>query len=153
MSATKTKVRPYEVVIIMHPDATVEVQKELFRKNKDIITASGGNVVSLDTWGKRNLANLIGKHKKGIYFHSTFEADPSVIMELERTMRISDFVLRFMHTRLDERTPLAKHNENFKKSIRESAEREKEREAKAQMRRAAAAERFSSERSFGSDRA
>lgn len=151
MSA-KTKVRPYEVVIIMHPDATIEMQKELFRKNKEIITQSGGQVVSLDTWGKRSLANMIGKHKKGIYFHSTFEADPAVIMELERTMRINDYVLRFMHTRLDERTPLAKYLENFKRTIKESAEREKEREAKAQLRRAAAAERFNAERSFG-DRA
>ncbi|WP_374028401.1 hypothetical protein ACES2J_00150 [Bdellovibrio bacteriovorus] len=57
--------------------------------------------------------------------------------ELERTMRINDKVLRFMHTRLDERTSLGKFMEGFKKGLAESAAREKEREAKAAARKAA----------------
>lgn len=156
MPAQEKALRPYEVVVIMHPDATADDQKELFRKNQEIIKGLKGKIVSLDTWGKRNLANVIGKHKKGIYFHSTFEGNPSAIMELERTMRINDKVLRFMHTKLDERTPLVKYLENFKKAIKESADREKERELKAQLRRSAAAaggdRGFGGDRSFGGDR-
>lgn len=129
--------RPYEVVIIVHPDATLEEQKELFKKNKATIESYAGSVHSLETWGKRTLANVIGKAKKGIYFHSTFEADPQAVAEIERTMRINDKVLRFMHTRLDERVSLAKHLEAFKKSLAESASREKEREAKIAARKAA----------------
>ena len=132
-------VKPYEVVIIMHPDANLEDQKTLLRKNRDIIKSFKGEVVSLDTWGKRPLANLIGKCKRGIYFHSTFEALPAVIAELERTMRINDKVLRFMHTKLDPRTPISKYLESFRQGIKESADREKERELKAQMRRNAMA--------------
>lgn len=138
MSTTELK-RHYEVVVIMHPDATADEQKELFRKNKGIIEQSGGAIFSLDTWGKRTLANQIGKTRKAIYFHSTFEAKPVAIAELERTMRINDKVLRYMHTRLDEREPLAKYMESFKKAIVESANKEKEREAKIQAKRAAAA--------------
>lgn len=130
--------RPYEVVVIMHPDATLEEQKELFRKNKATIASFKGSVNSLETWGKRTLANPIGKLKKAIYFHSTFEANPQAIAELERTMRINDKVLRFLHTKLDERVSLAKFLEGFKKGLTESAQREKEKEAKAAMRRAAA---------------
>lgn len=138
MEATKAVVkRPYEVVVIMHPDATLEDQKELFRKNKGIIGTYQGSVFSLETWGKRNLANPIGKTKRGIYFHSFFEADTQAIAEIERTMRINDKVLRFMHTALDARTPLSKHAEAFKKGLAESAVREKEREAKAAARKAA----------------
>ncbi len=129
--------RPYEVVIIVHPDMTLEEQKELFKKNKATIERYSGSVNSLETWGKRNLANVIGKVKKGIYFHSTFEADPQAVAEIERTMRINDKVLRFMHTRLDERVSLTKHLEAFKKSLAESAAREKEREAKMAARKAA----------------
>ncbi|MFP5518623.1 MAG: 30S ribosomal protein S6 [Bdellovibrionia bacterium] len=138
MELTKTQLkRPYEVVVILHPDTNLEEQKEIFRKNKGIIEGSKGSINSLETWGKRTLANPIGKIKKGIYFHSTFEADPSTIAELERVMRISDKVVRFMHTRLDERTSLVKHLEAFKKGLQESANREKEREAKIQARKAA----------------
>lgn len=130
---------PYEVVVIMHPDSTQEEQKELFRKNRSIIQDFKGAVHSLETWGKRTLANPIAKSKKAIYFHSTFETTSGAIAELERTMRINDKVLRFMHRKLDPRMPLSKFMENFKKGLQESAQREKEKEAKIQARRAAAA--------------
>ena len=136
VSKTATKM-PYEVVVLMHPDANLDEQKELFRKNKATIENFKGSVNSLETWGKRTLATPIGKLKKAIYFHATFEAGTQAIAELERTMRINDKVLRFMHTRLDERTTLAKFMEGFKKGLSESAAREKEREAKMAARKAA----------------
>lgn len=135
--STMEQKRHYEVVILMHPDANSEEQKELFKKNKGIIEQFGGSIFSLDTWGKRTLANQIGKSRKAIYFHSAFEAKPAAIAEIERTMRNNDKVLRFMHTRLDERVPLSKYMESFKKAIVESANKEKEKEAKIQARRAA----------------
>lgn len=135
MANTMTK--PYEVVVLMHPDATLDEQKELFRKNKATIEGFKGSVNSLETWGKRTLATPIGKLKKAVYFHATFEADTQAIAELERTMRINDKVLRFMHTRLDERVSLSKFMEGFKKGLSESAAREKEREAKMAARKAA----------------
>lgn len=139
MDLKKTDVkRPYEVVILVHPDTTLEEQKELFKKNKATITNYNGSIHSVETWGKRNLANQIGKLRKAIYFHSVFESNPQAIMELERTMRINDKVLRFMHTSLDERISVSKYMESFKKGLAESVQREKEREAKAQMRRQAA---------------
>lgn len=131
--------KPYEVVILMHPDATLQDQKDLFTKNKSIIQNFKGSIHSLETWGKRNLGNPIAKTKKAIYFHSTFEAQTPAIAELERTMRINDKVLRFMHTALDPREPLSKFMENFKKGLQESAAREREKEAKIQARKAAAA--------------
>lgn len=129
--------RPFEVVVIMHPDATQDDQKNLFGKNKSIIKDFQGSVFSLETWGKRTLANPVGKIRKGIYFHALFEAKPAVIAELERTMRINDKILRYMHTKLDARISLSKYQESFKRGLQESANREKEREAKAQARRAA----------------
>lgn len=130
--------RPYEAVILVHPDATVEEQKELFKKNKTTIAGFKGSIHTLETWGKRTLATPIGKLRKAVYFHTIFEANPQAIAELERTMRINDKVLRFMHTKLDERTSVVKHAESFKKGLADSAAREKEREAKAQLRRQAA---------------
>ena len=139
MAKTEATKRPYEVVVLMHPDASLQDQKDLFQKNKAIIAQFKGNVHTLDTWGKRTLANQIGKAKKAIYFHATFEAQPAAIAELERTMRINDKVLRYMHTSLDVRVPLTKFVEAFRKGLQESAQREREKEAKMQARRAAAA--------------
>ena len=70
--------RPYEAVVLVHPDATVDEQKELFRKNKVTIEGFKGAIHSLETWGKRTLANPIGKLRKAVYFHTTFEASPEI---------------------------------------------------------------------------
>ncbi len=131
--------RFYEAIVIVHPDTTTEQQKELFQKNKATIESFNGSVFTLDTWGKRNLATPIGKNKRAVFFYTLFEATGNVVAELERTMRINDKVLRFSHVRLDERLPLSKHYDKFKTGLAETANREREREAKAQLRKAAMA--------------
>lgn len=128
-------VRPYEGVVIMHPDTGLELQKELFKKNKGIIESHNGNVHSVDTWGKRLLGNPIEKIPRGIYFHTTFNADTKAVAELERTMRINDRVMRFVHTRLADDTDLNKFLENFKNELAAGQAREREREAKAAERK------------------
>lgn len=137
-----TETRPYEAVIIMSPDASEEAQKNLFRKNKEIIEQHSGSVNHVDTWGKRELANPIAKAHKGVFFHTTFMADANCVAELERTMRINDHVLRFVHTRLPEGTVLSQFLEKFKNDLAEGLAREKEREAKFQQKKAARAAQF-----------
>lgn len=131
--------KSYELVAILSPDATSDQQKDVFRKNKAIIESFNGEMYSLETWGRRVLANPIKKKKHGVYFHMLFQAKPAAVAELERVMRISDHVMRFMHIALDERVPLAAHEEQFRTALKETHEREKEREAKIQARKAAAA--------------
>lgn len=132
----ETPVRPYESVVIVKEGASLEAQKELFRKNKGIIEAHAGELNTIETWGKKYLANEIRKERQGVFFHTTFTANADCVAELERTMKINDDVLRYMHTRLDEKMTLDKHMEEFKNSIVEAQKREKEREAKAAKRRA-----------------
>ncbi len=132
--------RKYELVVIMHPDASEDEQKALFRKNRDIIASFDGSVNHLDSWGKRKLGNPIDRLTRANYFHMTFETTGEAITEIERTMRINDRVLRFQHTRLDDRVSLAKFVEKFKEALAETANREREREIKNQQRKAMRAE-------------
>ena len=129
------QIRKYEGVVIMHPDASEDEQKALFRKNVEIIKSFKGELNHLDTWGRRRLANPINKLNRGTYFHATFTGRGEMIAELERTMRINDRVLRFAHTRLDDRVSLPKFVDEFKSALAETMKRESEREAKAQARR------------------
>ena len=105
-------------------------KKALFRRNGEIIKTFDGSINHLDTWGKRKLGNPIDRLTRGSYFHMTFEATGGAVAELERTMRINDKVLRFQHTRLDDRISLAKFVEKFKEALVETANREREREIK-----------------------
>lgn len=135
-------IRQYESVIILHPDASPADQKAVFKKNAEIIQSFKGRMNHIDTWGKRNFANAINKNSKGVYFHTTFEADSQAVAEIERVMRINEKVLRFQHTRLKENTDLAKYVATFKELLAVNAQKEREREAKFQAKRAArAAER------------
>lgn len=127
-------IRPYEGIVIVHPDATEEDQKNLFRKNSQIIKDHKGDVNSLETWGSRHLGNPIKKIKKATYFHTTFTANNETVAELERTMRINDKVLRYMHIRLEDGTDLNKYMETFKEQIAASVQRLKEQEQKFQKK-------------------
>ena len=133
--------RPYESIIIVDPAASEADQKALFQKNKEVVESFSGSVHSVTTWGKRPLANPIEKVQIGTYFHSYFEAGPDAVLELERTMGINEKVMRFMHVRLDEGQTVEAHAESFKKTLKESAERQAEAEARNQKKRAARAQR------------
>jgi small subunit ribosomal protein S6 len=120
----ETVIRPYEAIILMDQGASEEEQKGLFARNQKIIEGFSGKINHIDTWGVRRLANPIEKNSRGIYFHCTFTAGPDAIAELERTMRINEKVLRFMHTRLPDETVLTDYVEKFKASLIERKERE-----------------------------
>jgi len=125
-----TPLHKYESVLILHPETTESEQKSFLKNNQKIIKNHKGEIHSIDSWGKRRLRNPINKLKMGIYLHTTFEAESPTILELERTMKINEKVLRYMHIKLDDRIPLAKHVEEFRSVLAASTLREQEREAK-----------------------
>lgn len=129
--------RKYECLIILHPDASEKDQKAFFQKQKDILKQFEGKFHHIDSWGKRRLANPIEKLKVGNYFHTTFEAKAESVIELERVMRIEDKVLRFMHSRLDDRVTLGQHIDTYREVIKASIQRENEKEKAFQARRQA----------------
>jgi len=134
---TEKPLRKYEAVIILHPDVSEEEQKNFFKRNQETIKKFSGSVNHIDTWGKRRLANMINKLRLGTYFHTTFEAQGECVAELERLMKIDDRVLRYIHSRLDDRKSLSQHVEEFHALLTESLKREQEKEAKHQARKMA----------------
>lgn len=133
----------YEAVVVLHPDTTEDDAKVVLRRNRDVIKQFNGDVHNVDSWGKRRLGNPINKLTRAHYVHMTFETKGEAIAELERIMRINDKVLRFQHTRLDDRISLDSYMDKFKESLAAAINREKEREAKiAAMKKAAQARRM-----------
>jgi small subunit ribosomal protein S6 len=60
-----------------------------------VIGEGGGAVGTVDRWGRRRLAYEIDKQTEGCYVVAQFKADPAVITELERTLKLADEVIRF----------------------------------------------------------
>ena len=91
----------YETIFIINPNVEDAGVKDLTKKFSDIIN-SDGKVESAEELGKKKLAYEIKKNSEGIYVLINFEAEPSLIKELERVYRITDEVLKFIAVRKDE---------------------------------------------------
>ena len=85
----------YESVIIINPNVDEEGIKGLVQKFTDLIN-NAGKVEKVDELGKKKLAYEIAKNKEGYYVVFDFEANPSLIKELERNYRITDEVIKFI---------------------------------------------------------
>ena len=85
----------YESIIIINPNVDEEGIKALISKFSDLIN-SDGKVEKVDELGKKKLAYEVKKFAEGTYVVFYFEANTSLISELERNYRIADEVIKFM---------------------------------------------------------
>ena len=94
--------RIYEVVFIIDPDAPDEETKRLTENLQTIITDQGGTITKSEVMGRRQLAYQIGRKNEGVYVLFEIEGAGREIAELERRMRVSDQVIRYLTVRVDE---------------------------------------------------
>ncbi|MGI6450822.1 MAG: 30S ribosomal protein S6 [Desulfitobacteriia bacterium] len=91
----------YEVMYIIRPDLEEEAVKANVDKFAEVVNANGGTDLKVDLWGKRRLAYEVKKFKEGFYVLMNFNAEARTVEELERLMKISDVVIRFLTTKND----------------------------------------------------
>ncbi|BCG61687.1 MULTISPECIES: 30S ribosomal protein S6 [Paenibacillus] len=89
--------RKYEVMYIIRPDIEQEAVQAAVEKFQGIIS-NGGEITKHDVQGKKRLAYEIKKFRDGVYVLVNFNAEPAVVSELERLMKISDEVIRYLIT-------------------------------------------------------
>ena len=88
--------RNYEVALIAHPDLNDEALTGLVDRVKGWIEASGGAVGEINNWGRRRLAYSIHKQSEGQYFFVPAQMPPSATRELERNLRLTEQIMRFL---------------------------------------------------------
>ena len=94
--------RIYEVVFIIDPDTPDEEIKRLTENLQGIVTDQGGTITKSEIMGRRQLAYQIGRKNEGVYVLFEIEGTGREIAELERRMRVSDQVIRYLTVRVDE---------------------------------------------------
>ena len=94
--------RLYEVMFIVRPDAADEDVDKLIAGFTTTVTNGGGNVKTTEKMGRRKLAYMVRKFNDGNYILLTVEANGVVIAELERRLRVSEPVIKFITVRMDE---------------------------------------------------
>jgi small subunit ribosomal protein S6 len=93
--------RNYEVVYIIRPNLEEEQVQAVVDKFSALINENGGEVTAVDNWGKRRLAYEINDFREGFYYLVTFQGVPATAEELDRVLKITDEILRFMIIRKD----------------------------------------------------
>jgi small subunit ribosomal protein S6 len=97
-----TDIREYELVYIVQPDVDPTAMSELQDRLAQAITGQHGEILSTETWGKRNLAYPIKKNVVGHYVLQRFQMAPEGTAELERLLRFNENVMRYLVMRGDE---------------------------------------------------
>lgn len=93
--------RKYEVMYILRPDIEQDAVQAAVEKFRGVMS-NGGEITDHQEMGKRRLAYEINKFRDGFYVLVNFHATPDVVTELERVMKISDDVIRYLIVRVDE---------------------------------------------------
>ena len=86
----------YETMYILRPDIPEEEVESHVSKYRDLVNEAGGQVLDTQMRGKRRLAYPIGKHREGIYVQLNHDGDGQQVGPLERAMRLSEDVIRYL---------------------------------------------------------
>jgi small subunit ribosomal protein S6 len=116
--------RIYEELFIVKPDAPEEEVDQFVEQLRTQLTAAGATVDKVDKWGKRRLAYRVDKYREGSYVLLQFTSEPDGVKELERRLRVSDVVLKYITVRIDQ-------------TLKRLDKRKKERDKRAARRAAA----------------
>ncbi len=94
--------RLYEVMFIVRPDAADEDVDKLIAGFTTTVSNGGGTVKSAEKMGRRKLAYMVRRFNDGNYVLLTVEANGAVVAELERRLRVSEPVIKYLTVRMDE---------------------------------------------------
>jgi small subunit ribosomal protein S6 len=94
--------RVYEVMFIVRPDIMEEDVDKLIATLQGNATQAGATVKNTEKMGKRRLAYDVKKFQEGLYVLMTLDGDGKAIHELERRLRVTEQVIKFITVRMDE---------------------------------------------------
>ena len=86
----------YETMYILRPDIPEEEVESHITKYRDLVIEAGGEVLDCQMRGKRRLAYSIAKHREGIYVQLNHNGNGQHVAPLERAMRLSEDVIRYL---------------------------------------------------------
>ena len=122
--------RQYEILFIAEQNLGEAEVDTLTATVKGFIEKENGTVEKVEKWGKKRLAYTIGKNREGSYVLMIANAPGSAMAEVERRMRVTDGILRFLAIRIDAEMKKADRKKTIrgkKESTRRASVREKDR--------------------------
>jgi len=101
--------RNYELAFVVRIDSTEEAVNDVVNLVQTwVVGENTGSIIKMDRWGRRKLAYEIDKQREGYYVILTAEIDTQNLPELERNLKLSPSILRYLIVRADEDKPQTK---------------------------------------------
>jgi small subunit ribosomal protein S6 len=117
--------RVYEILFVADPNLGEAEVDAITAHVQAYVEKEGGKVEKIEKWGKKRLAYLVKRHREGSYVLLVAEGGPDLMKEVERRIRVTDGIIKFMTVRVDE---------DLKKAERRKAKRTAEDEKRRSMR-------------------
>jgi len=92
----------YETMYILRPDIGDEAVDGAISRYQDMLTESGADELETQHRGKRRLAYEINRYREGVYIQMNYRAPGTAIAPMERAMRLSEEVIRYLTIRFEE---------------------------------------------------
>jgi small subunit ribosomal protein S6 len=94
--------RTYEILFIADPNLGEPEVDALTTHVQGYVEKEGGRVTKVEKWGKKRLAYIVHKHREGSYVLLTVDGPAVLVKEVERRIRVTDGVIKFITVRVDE---------------------------------------------------
>jgi small subunit ribosomal protein S6 len=95
--------RDYELGFILTPEVNEEQTRAMLERLEKIVNTHGGQIVRVNQWGRRRLSYPIQHHRDGFYVFIDMVLTPETVSELDRTLKVSEEILRHLIKRRDPR--------------------------------------------------
>ena len=109
----------YESMLIARQDLGQSQVNDIVATLSDAIKRGGGEVVSVDNWGLKNLAYRIKKNRKGHYVLLNISAPAQAVAEYERVMRVNEDIIRYMTVRVEDFSEISSNNDGVDSAVEE----------------------------------
>ncbi|KGG19947.1 ribosomal protein S6 [Prochlorococcus marinus str. SS2] len=132
----------YETMYILRPDIPEDEVEGHLKKYSEVLEKAKAKIIDNQMRGKRRLAYTIGKHKEGIYVQLSHTGNGKHVETLERSMRLSEDVIRYLtvkqygplptkrNTKSQDKEASTTNNENDTKEVKEAKDTKEVKEAK-----------------------
>jgi len=138
-------VRRYETIFILRPDLGESAQKDSIKRFEGFIASNGGDLVETEEWGFRELAYRIKGERRGFYVRLDYGGSGATMNEVERNLKLSDGVLRYLSVLVDEAADMA--------TVRSDLEARQKRAAEAKAATEARMAAFAADRAAAAEAA
>ena len=95
-------VNEYETTLVLRPELAGDAIESTLDRVRDSVKKMDGTLLEINHWGRKKLAYPIEKQTRGVYVHTHYLGKDNLVAEVERNLRISDAVMRYLTIRIEQ---------------------------------------------------